>query len=623
MPPLPDLLLFALLPLLVLATGIYFATSHTGQQRAPSALAAGAAVAAPAAATILAFLPGEAFYLGLKGIVPVAFLWLLVPLLAWNILPGLVGPTIGSPLSYLEKRFSERTSVAAGVVYLIGRIVVSALILATLARMLSLGLGGLPPMMVAFGIGTLGAICCAACGKWGGLWLNVMLSAVLVVGIPFAVATVAKVNGSPEKIWEIGHTFQRTWIGDPSLNLSESGVTWTLLPFGWTALLVLLLGDEATATRLAQLRSAESVRGAFVTLLAGASFMSIAWMYAGLGVFVYYSEHPRDVQPKWVTNVEPATRLSRTDPRTQLPILDPATGEPQPSLLGGIKVDPASGETILPWDEADVRPETLDRLLLQEQLYNPNSQLPIAEREEVLDETGEAIDPRKLATYATPHDGRPSEMLLHRRATEELWPHFLATHAPVGMRGLLLGGLLAAALAAVDMTGLVGVASLQRFFPRRSASSERVLATLASLMVMVLATLFTFLVPFPAETALFALACSLAPLAALVMFGLTSRRANSGVALATLTFGVVAGTVLSLLLSVDPRQRMHPMWAVTLAFAGTWLMGHLLAMVFGESRRRGSLRGLVLGPSPIGAIGEETPSEINIPESGEPSERWK
>jgi Na+/proline symporter len=213
-------------------------------------------------------------------------------------------------------------------------------------------------------------------------------------------------------------------------------------------------------------------------------------------------------------------------------------------------------------------------------------------------------------------------MLLHRRATEELWPHFLATQAPVGMRGLLLGGLLAAALVVVDMTGLASIASLKRIFPRRTAGTERVLATLSSLVAMVLATLFTFVVPFPADTALFAVASSLAPLAALVMLGLTSRRASSGVALAALICGVAGAIAMSLWLSADPRQRIHPMWSVTLSFAGTFVIGHLLAMVFGESRRR-NLRGLVLGPSPIGAIGEELPPEIVVRDAESSSERWK
>src|SRR5262245_29811168 len=128
MPPVPDLILFALVPMLVMALAIYFATAKSTQTRATSGLAAGVSVAATLAAAMLAFLPGEAYYLGLKGIVPAAMLWLLVPLLAWNILPGIVGPTIGSPLTFLEKRFGERTALAAGLVYLTGRIAISALL---------------------------------------------------------------------------------------------------------------------------------------------------------------------------------------------------------------------------------------------------------------------------------------------------------------------------------------------------------------------------------------------------------------------------------------------------------------------------------------------------------------
>ena len=631
MPALPDIILFALVPLLVSAVAFFFATSRTGDRAAaPLGFESGVAIAAMLLAIMLVFLPGEAYYVGLRGVVPVVLLWLLIPLLAWNILPGIVGPTIGSPLSYLELRFGQRLSLVAGVVYLLGRMILSAVVLTALARMLALALGGVPAMLVALSIGLFGTLCSTACGKRGATWLNVLLAGVIAVGVPFAIATVIKQTGGPEKLWEISQNAQRTWIGDPSLNLSEPGVAWTLLPFTWTALLVLLLGDEATAARLARLRSAASTRVAFITVLATVSFFAFAWMYTGLGVFAFFHEHPHEVPPKWVTNVEPESRLSRTDPNTQLPILDPATGKPASSLLSdGVKYDQTTGVPILSWEETDVRPETLPDLIRNEKLYIRNSPLPATSAADLLDETGERVDPTKLATIGPLSPGWPNEMLLHRRATEELWPFFLSTQAPVGMRGLLLGGLLAAALAAVDMTNLVGVPALHRLFPSRTAGAERILAALASLGVTLLAMLFVFLVPFPADVFLYVLAGSLTPLAAIVMLGLTSRRATSGVALATLLVGVATAVAVGLALQADARARVHPMWSVTFTFVATFIVGHLLALVFGESRRRGQLRGLVLGAIPIGALGApETPHEINVsePPLDEPPlepERWK
>jgi Na+/proline symporter len=627
MPPIPDILLFALVPLLSLAVAIHFATQRRQKNdaRTPGGFAVGASIAATLAAVIFVVLPGEAYYLGLHSIVPAVLVWLLLPLLSWNILPGMVGPTLGSPLTYVEHRFGQRVSLTAGVVYLLGRVVLSSVVLAALARMLAQGLGDFPAMPVVFAIGVYGTLCGACCGRRGGMWLGVLLAAFLAIGVPFAIATVIKLDGGPDKIWEIGQAAQRTWIGDPSLDASSSGVTWSLLPFAWTALLVMLLGDEASAARLAQLRSAEAVRFALITLLVAATFFAIAGSYVGLGMFVFYREHPREVRPKWVTNVEPETRLSRTIPSTQSPILDPATGKPKISLLSeGYQYDQASGTPILPWDEADVRPETLDRLIDQERLFSRNSPHPVRSKAELLDETGERIDPTKLATYSLATKDHPSEMLLHHRATEELWPYFVSTQAPVGMRGLLLAGLLAAALAAVDMTGLVGVASLKALLPIRTSGSERVLAALASLAVTLLAMLWVFLIAYPSHVALYAMACSLTPLAGVVMVGLTSRRATSGVALATLVAGVLAGIVLSLGLNADVRTRIHPMWSVTATFLVTLVLGHLLALVFGQSRHRGQLQGLVLGAVPIGALREpEVSSTIEIPDPPAESGRRK
>jgi hypothetical protein len=604
--PIPDILLLALAALLALAVTLYFATQRKqGRAAAPTGIAVGASLAAPLAAALAVFLPGEAYYLGLKGIVPATLIWLLLPLLAWNILPGIVGPTIGSPLAYLRHRFGGRIMGVAAFVHVVGRLLLSSLVLAALARMLSVAVGGLSPMLIAFAIGAFGAVCVAGCGRRGGVWLGVLLAAIAAAGVPFAVATVIKQNGSPDHIWEIGLEAQRSWIGDPTLDSSAAGVTWNLLPAVCAALLVFLLGDEATAARLSQLRSAGAVRTALVMLLAATTFFAVTWMYAGLGTFVFYRDHADQVRTQWVVNVEPETRLSRTDPETQLPILDPATGRPKRSLLSeGIQYDAATGTPLLAWEEADIGPEDLNELITQQRLYGRNGQ-PVRSASEVLEETGERIDPRKLASYSLASNERPSEMLLHRRATEELWPHFVATQAPVGMRGLLLGGLLAVALAAVDMTGLTGLPALLGLVQARTEGAERTLAVVASLLVTVLGTLWVFVVPFPADAMLYVLASSLAPVAALVLLGLTSRRATAAVAVATLVAGSACGIIVSLALSNDLRMRVHPLWSLTLSLGMTFLMGHLLALIFGQLRRRGQLQGLVLGPVPIGALHEE------------------
>jgi Na+/proline symporter len=625
MPPIADMLTFALLPFACLVMALYYATGRTGRERL-SSLAVGSAMAATVCAFLLVFLPGEAYYLGLKGIVPLLLLWLLFPFLAWNILPGIAGPSLGSPLAYLQRRFDGRTAIPAMVVYLLGRGVLSAVVLATMARMLSTAMHGwLSPLVIALLLGIAATACSAACGRRGGTWLHVWLLVGIGIGLPLAIAAVVTRNGDAGHMWEFGQTFQRTWIADPHIDLADSGVVWNLGPFLLCAMLILLLGDEATAARLAQLRTPARVREAFVGLLMLLSMFGMAVMYLGVGVFVFYQQHPEQVRPKWIFNVDPRTRLSMTDPATQSPLIDTATGQPIPSLFGdGMRRDPTSGVPLLPWDEADITAANLPDFIRAGRIYNPNSRQPIGSVADILDESGERIDLRKIAAFRPPVDGRPSEMLLHRRATEELWPYFVSTQAPVGVRGLLLAGLLAAALAACDMTAVVGSPALRTLLPLRNDASERVLSALASLGVMLLAMLLTFLAPNLSDLALFALASSLTPIAGTVLLGLTSRRANPGIALAALVVGVGSGISLSLIISRDPTMSLHPMWSVSLTLLATFVMGQLLAVVFGDSRRRGELRGLVLGPIPIGAIREEEATlEIEVPQEREAPNRWR
>jgi Na+/proline symporter len=629
MPALADLLLFAVLPLLCVVVAVYFATDQ-GRAGSPPLppLAVGSSLAVTAAAYLLLFLPGEAYYLGLKGLVPLLLVWLLLPFLAWNILPGIVGASLGSPLAYLQRRFDERTSLPATVLYLVGRTFLSAVVLATLARMLSTALlGWASPMLVAFVVGLFATGCGAACGKRGGTWLSTGLMVAIGLGVPFGVAVVVQLNGSAEHLWQAGQASQRTWIADPTIDLSRSGSLWNLVPLAASALLALLLGDEATAARLAQLGSAGRVREALVTFFVILSLLVPALLYMGLGMFTFYRDHPEQVRPKWVFNVEPRTRLSLTDPATQSPLLDPATGQPQPSLFhDGVRLDPTSGTPLLPWDEADITAASLPQFIQDGRIYHPNSRQPVTRLADILDASGERVDLRKIAAFSPPDELRPSEMLLHRRATEELWPYFLSTQAPVGMRGLLLAGLFAAALAACDTSAVVGTPALRPLWPLRGAAPQRVLAALASLVVMLLAMLLTFLAPGLLELALFALAASLAPLAGVVLLGLTSRRANPNVALAALVVGVGCAVSLALVISRDRTMSLHAMWSVPLALLATLAAGHLIAIVFGDTRRRSELRGLILGPIPIGAFRpEEASPEIEVPTRSEtPSlHRWR
>lgn len=616
MPSLPDILVLLVLPL-----GLVFIAGHFLTQRAPSSkpiptFLIGLCMAMALVTFAAAFLPGEGYYLGIKGLLPTLTMWLLLPLLAWNILSGMASQSLGSPLAYIERRFDPWLAQIGAGVFVTGRIAVAAALLATFARMLTVATGNVvPSIWLGLAIGLIATAASVACGPRGTIWLQAWKVATIAVSTIFWIGSVAQAAGGSRQVWQIGDSLEKARIADGTFDLRGPESFWTLVPFTLAALTTYVLADESVYSAIRFARRPSRASAAFVTCLAIFTGLLCIWQYCGLALLAFYRVHPENIRPIWVANVDRETGLSLTDPATRRRfITDPRTGKPKTSWLNTEpQLDPTDGEALLPWN-IDFSINTADELIRSGRLLHPNTGEPINDLNEVLDASGEHLDPARLATYQHLSGTHRSEMVLHRRATEEFWPAFIASRIAPGQRGVLLVGLIAIALSCVDLTAPTVAMTMGRWIGPATRTSNRVLTTMIGLAITLLAMLLTFLAPFPAELAVQIVASTLTPMAAVVCLGLTSRRANSATAIVALGSGILAATAFSAAMAIHGKAAdagifsLNPMWCVTLSMIFTYIMGQMLAFFFGVPRTRDACRGLVLGEIPIGNLRTEVAS---------------
>ncbi len=244
-----------------------------------------------------------------------------------------------------------------------------------------------------------------------------------------------------------------------------------------------------------------------------------------------------------------------------------------------------------------------------------------------------AASPRGLA--------RQGELILHERARIELLPWFITHHLPWGVRGLVLAAVVSALLATVD-AGLNSLATMGLMHGDCELGwwrgglayvRQKPIATwkeydelfAARGLVFILGTLLTLTAAFCSALQLDGrwlignLSCLGAPLLAVFLLGLFSRRTTSRGALAALGGGLVLALVLLLLSlgsdlrgldldglsDLDPRRptsRFLPISALPLTLLGSLFLG-LLASRWGDRpKSKNELRGLVVGLRPLGDL---------------------
>jgi hypothetical protein len=634
----PDSLVPLLYLLGVLGMGCYYAQLKSAATTREG-WTAGLALTASVLSILTVLLPGETYEMGMRLIVPVLFTWLLVPLLAWNILPGLMGDSLGSPLSYLALRFHADIGYWAGVLMLVGRALLTAFALAVIARMLSRTTDGfIPGVLWVLLLGACTTVFAVYAGRIGVWQLHNMSVIFLLSGCAVALLVIMRPVQGIDHVWLVSQQLDRTALIDPQASLQDVGSLWVILPALFLGSLTFFLADETVYQPLRELRDPLHVRLAFLTCLILVSIWMFLQTTLGMSLAVFYLEQPRAARPQWVANVDRTTRLSLTDPTTQTRnLIDPRTGEVKLGLLTGLpERDPTYGTLLLDWNQPahEITNVHLPQLLAEKRLLNPNHRRPFDLPTEVQTDDGSQIDPTKLATFRLGKGTARNEMVLHRRAAEELWAHFVAHQTPPGMRGLFIAVLLAAAWSLLTSQVQAMGSTAQTLFSWRS---EQPFVWIAGGAVVMFAVPVEIWLYFPSEWMIATFAIAFVPVAAVIALGLTSRYANANIAgIALITGSLWTCLFAYFLISMGKRPdagfwNMHVGITILFSFVVTYGLGQLACLVAGRKMHRGECAGLILGAEPIGFIRpEEADLEIEVPDAADdeldPNDerhRWK
>jgi hypothetical protein len=340
------------------------------------------------------------------------------------------------------------------------------------------------------------------------------------------------------------------------------------------------------------------------------------------------------MRPIWVANVDSTTRRSITIPETRnKPLTDPATGLPKKSPLSKETIlDPTSGTPLIDWSRDRLDATTVERLIAERRVLRPNSKEPFTEAAGLLDDETGDLDIGKLAMR------RGDEIMLHKRAQDELFPRFITDKLPLGIAGLVLAALFAASMSSID-SGLNSVCTLlvsdffrrlgwgRQWLARRQDKSpdefdeqdELHLGRRLVLGLGVTATLFSLLVSVVDD--IFSIMIAIVntfggPLLAVFLLGVFTRRTTSRAALLALLLGTL---VTIWMMAANTYDRLVWMWPFPTRLAGpwtlvfsvliTWLLGYGISFFSGSRKNREELRGLVRG---IGHLGDREPEPIDI-----------
>ncbi len=535
-------------------------------------------------------LPGQAYDQGLRTWVIPAAYWLILPLLVYLVIPIFRGLALSSLYEYLEYRFDSRVRLAATVVFVVWRM---------------LWLGGViyAPCKVLL----------IAAGWQVPAW-------VLIIPLGVITTLYTYLGGMRTVIWTDVIQGCAMLAG---VALVVVGV-WLALDGGPAR-----VSEVASGLGRLETKSVFAARTSYLVNTLALTGMLGGLVYLGLCLVAFYHDHPEALRPDWVVNVDGETREVIREQRGQ-------------KLL-----DPARPEDRLTW-------ETVDQLVAEGRVLQPNSKEPFNDAAELVDPDSRRILVEKLAMRRPDQSPLAGEVILRRGVAEELFPHFLATQLPWGVAGLVLAALLAGAMSSIDSglnaIGTIIVVDLHRRFgwgrewlARRQGKppeeltdvDELVLARPLTLAIGVAATLFALAVSQIGE--IFRIMIGVAntfggPLLAIFLLGMLSRRATAAGALVGLVVGSLAtmGLALSGPLAragapIPASLLIADIWHVVFGVGVTWSVAWGTSWLLGQPKSRLELRGLVAGCGTLGLrAADETIPIISIPEREDPeASRWK
>ncbi len=562
--------------------------------------------------------PNEAYWVGLKFILVPALIWASLPIVLWCVVPLYGTLELESVYEYLELRFDPTTRAVAAGVYLLGMLLLLGGMLVLPCRALNLGVGLNGPVLLTLVVtGTVATLYTLLGGMKATVWTDVGQLALMALAILMLLSAIGGVladEGGLSCVWEVAGGLNRTSVVTPvfdhSAEWTETTAEWSVVSAGWSiwafvpflavVSIFFFVADQSTLQRLLAARSQQDMTFSYLLGCAGFSLLVLAVMYVGMGLLAVYHVKAQDEMPAaWVVR-------SATDPQTGEPVIGPETA---------------------------VDKETIEQLVADRAILDPNLGEPFTDHNELLNARGE-VSIGRLATRAVRRPER--KRVFHRKANtrriggerllrsggDQIFGHFVRQRP--GLAGVVLAALLMAAMAALDSMLSAASTLVMVDFHRRFGWAERWLARrcnklpddldqtdelkLARLVVGTLGAAVVLIAVVVAQFGgglgyvLAVLSLFAGPLLGVFLLGLFTRRTTSPAATAALavgivtaawgTFGHVAGS--SPLWPFDGKP-LGCFWPMSFGLAATLAIGWPLSFFIGQPKSRRELTGLVAG----------------------------
>jgi len=584
----------------VLALGVWF---RRGQKTSDDFLLTGRSASwwatglslgvAGIAAMVYCSAPLEAYWVGAKFLLVPLLIWAALPVVFWWVIPLYSRLDLDSVYEYLELRYDPTTRTVAGGAYILFQLLWLAGLLVLACKALQLGTGlNVPVLVLLVGVGAVTVLYTVLGGMKAVIWTDILqLVLMTVTAVLLVMVAASNLDQGLPRIWQVAEKLGRATVFDPALDPAAKWSAIAAVPYLVLLPLFFFLADQATLQRFFSAADHRDLKLSFLLGCGVFSLMVPLVMYVGLGMLAVYHDKAQDeIPPYWIANVA----------------RNPESGEP---LIG---------------PETPINAETIDHLVADGAILDPNTNRPFDNTDGLVNAQGRVVIDR-LATRAPGKGGGERRL---RAGREQLFACFVRRHSVVGLAGLVLAALVAAAMAAVD-SGLGAMATVIVIdFHRRLGWAEGWLAARCGKQPEDLdqideLRLIRPIVPLlGAAVVLIALVLTAAggavafllgvlgifagPLLGIFLLGLFTRRTSALAALGGLGWGMLAGTCATfghLVPGAWPLEKpLGPFWPLIFGLAVTLLLGYLLSFLVGPRKSRNELSGLVVGVGRLGIL---------------------
>lgn len=595
-------------------------------------------------------LPGQAYDSGFVVLLHPVSVWIGMPLIIGVVIPIFRGLRLDSVYEYLELRFDSRVRLLASGIFVVWRLLWLGGVIFAPCKLLILAAGwDIPTWPVLLVLGFITTIYTVMGGMKAVIWTDVIQGLMMLFGVAVVIIAVwSQMDGGAARVGAIAYDLGRLNVVDLRFDWQSRWSLWGALPHWVLAMLSFYVADQITAQRILCAKSVIAARNSFLLNTVALTFLLPGLVYIGICLHAFYYDHPQAMPGKWVTNVDAQTRKPITDPDTR----DVHRKRPI-GISKEMEVDPTVGSPLLDWKSSDddVVYKNIHELVKQQKILEPNSKEPVADADELVnDDTGEVLieklamrrpfDPQK------PQKMRP-ELIIDKRANEELLPRFIATRLGWGIAGLIVAALLAGSMSSID-SGLNSICSLliidlhrrygfgrqwlanrlQKPVGELNEEDELRLAQPLTLVVGVAATLAALIVANLQDV--FQIMITVAntfgaPLLAVYLLGMFTRRCTAPAAF----WSLLGGSLFTVGITIANQSglfaqlgwKYHDLWNVTFGTVFTLVLGYALSFVLGRQRSKLELKGLVAGCGTLGVRASD--EEMPIITGPEEATRWK